>query len=105
MPPFWEIPATTTTPTPGPWPVVEHTGRESGIYGGRDHVASLSIEDICTEETQEELAAEMDANARLIAAAPELLAGLKDALDYIRTYCGRAHGIDLAKWQAVVARA
>lgn len=44
-------------------------------------------------------------HCQLHVAAPELLAGLKDALDYIRTYCGRAHGIDLKKWDSVIAKA
>ena len=45
------------------------------------------------------------ANCKLIAAAPEMLSGLKDCIDYIRTYCGKAHGIDLKKWNAVVNKA
>ncbi len=60
----------------GPWEIVEHSWSDTGIYAGGARIALLSIEDYATEENQEQLEAKMAANARLIAAAPDLLAAL-----------------------------
>lgn len=59
--------------TPGPWQVVEHSWSDTGIYSDKHHIAHLSIEGVATESNQSQLEASMDANAKLIAAAPELL--------------------------------
>jgi len=62
--------------TPGPWELFEHSWSDSSIYGGPKNeklICKFSIYGEATEETQEHLEKEMDANARLIAAAPELL--------------------------------
>lgn len=63
--------------SPGPWVVVEHSWSDTSIFSSRNHVALLSIANQATEENQDELECGMAANARLIAAAPELLAALK----------------------------
>jgi hypothetical protein len=60
--------------TPGPWIVVEHSWCDTGIYAERHAIAGLSIEGIADESNQSQLEAVMAANAKLIAAAPELLA-------------------------------
>jgi hypothetical protein len=63
--------------TSGPWTVVEHSWSDIGVYAGAHRVCLLSIYDEATEETQSELEARDSANARLIAAAPELLEALQ----------------------------
>lgn len=73
--------------TPGPWEIQYLGNGESEVLANgpdRDDVAGIcivagglgsSIEDACDYESQ--------ANARLIAAAPELLAALEDLLDQL----------------------
>lgn len=80
-----------TSPTPGPWHVSEREGRALGQYG--HHVASShysrtgvgdgrdSICDVRGGDSQEEWLA----NARLIAAAPALLAACEAALPFYET--------------------
>lgn len=68
--------------TPGPWRVVEHSWSDTGIYSDKHHIAHLSIEGVATERNQSELEASMGANAKLIAAAPDLL----EALVHIKEY-------------------
>ena len=72
-----------STHTPGPWELFEHSWSDSSICGGVKNskkICSLSIYDDATEENQSELESEMDANARLIAAAPELLEALQECV-------------------------
>lgn len=67
--------------TPGPWEVYSHSWSDTSIYAKQDNsycVCRLSIYDEATEANQSELESEMDANAQLIAAAPDLLAVVKD---------------------------
>lgn len=64
--------------TPGPWTMFETSWSNIGIYAGDTEIAGLDIYDEATEETQDALEKQMGANARLIAAAPELLAALID---------------------------
>jgi hypothetical protein len=63
-----------TQHTPGPWSAFNHSWCETSIIAqGFDHgICSLDINH-ATEESQEADEAQMAANARLIAAAPELL--------------------------------
>ena len=64
--------------TPGPWVVVENSWEVSTIYAPFDGtVAVCPINDLVTEESQDEFQAVMDANARLIASAPDLLEALE----------------------------
>lgn len=63
--------------TPGPWTVCEHSWSRTGIYAKHIGVAALDIADEATEENDGEWVAMMSANARLIAAAPDLLSALR----------------------------
>lgn len=66
--------------TAGPWEVFEHSWSDSSICGGNRNsktICSMSIYSEATEETQLALESEMDANAHLIAAAPDLLEALR----------------------------
>lgn len=64
--------------TPGPWKVLEHSWSDTSIVAkGFDHgICSLDINH-ATEESVEADEALMAANARLIAAAPDLLEALQ----------------------------
>lgn len=77
--------------TPGPWAHVKHSWADVGIYAGSTQIALLSIEREATEENQDELEARQAADARLIAAAPELLAALLYLADCIES--GRDPGM------------
>jgi hypothetical protein len=67
---------------PAPWTVHDHSWCDTSILdANRETVCSLSIKYDCTEETQEEWEANMAQRARLIAAAPDMLAALELALD------------------------
>lgn len=70
-----------TSHTPGPWRVFSHSWSDTSILAdGFDHsICSLDINH-ATEESQEADEALMAANARLIAAAPDLLAALQGVL-------------------------
>lgn len=73
-----------TKHTPGPWELFEHSWSESSIYAGEKNekqICRLSIYNEATEENQMLLEKEMDANARLIAAAPELLEALQAVIE------------------------
>jgi hypothetical protein len=59
--------------TPGPWTVTEHSWSRTGIYAEHEAIAALDIYNDATEDNQDELEGRMAANARLIAAAPDLL--------------------------------
>lgn len=91
-----------TKHTPGPW----HIGMKPGpmIYGSKgEQVADLTARLLPDDETT--------GNARLIAAAPELLAALEDALDMLKTL--EAHGVPVStsgraamdRYQAAIAKA
>lgn len=72
--------------TPGPWSVVyEHDerGQPAPTYRGLVCILEVSPErrvSVVAEQGRPALPDEVDANARLIAAAPELLAACRDAL-------------------------
>lgn len=70
--------------TPGPWRVFNHSWSDTSILAdGFDHGICLLDINHATEESQEADEALMAANARLIAAAPELLEMLGIARNYI----------------------
>lgn len=72
--------------TPGPWRVFEHSWCDTsiGAPGTSNAICRLDINH-ATEESQEADEAQMAANARLIAAAPELL----EALQRLSAQCER----------------
>ena len=75
-----------TKHTPGPWRVFEHSWCDTsiGAPGTSNAICRLDINH-ATEESQEADEAQMAANARLIAAAPELL----EALQRLSAQCER----------------
>ena len=95
----------TTKHTPGPWYV------GSGTYEGRNIYSTASVTDgegftyqpvVATAEDDE--VACWDANARLIAAAPDLLEALKDMVDLVELLCP-FDGPQQRKARAAIARA
>lgn len=59
--------------TKGIWTAEEHSWSDTSLMCGDKTIATMSIYDDATEETQEELENEVSANFRLLAAAPDLL--------------------------------
>ena len=95
----------TTKHTPGPWYV------GSGTYEGRNiySVASVTDDDGFTYQPIVASAEDdgidcWDANARLIAAAPDLLEALKDMVDLVELMCP-FDGPQQRKARAAIARA
>ena len=64
--------------TPGPW---EHTGN-GDIQGNEDNGHGMGPVDVCSVYLRT-VKGRTEANARLVAAAPELLAALYDAMPYV----------------------
>ena len=95
-----------TSFTPGPWETDRnnvHSGQIATIHHciGNDWVEVRSPEATCaSEETQE-------ANARLIASAPELLAALQELLKFPSGQYSEDNGFDAAclKAEAAIAKA
>ena len=68
--------------TPGPWRVFEHSWSDTSVLAdGFDHGICLLDINHATEESQDADEALMAANARLIAAAPDLLASLRELVE------------------------
>lgn len=84
--------------TPGPWRIedflIKAGGDESGERGGIK-IAKFGISEI--------LAAEDDANASLIAAAPDLYAALAGLVDVIAEINGFADDAGNPAWAAAIA--
>ncbi len=85
--------------TPGPWEMIKEIGNDGGlsckIVSGNKAVIALAKHADGNKE----------ANARLIAAAPELLEALIDLLDDSDEYDKRPIGIVAAKARAAIAKA
>lgn len=63
------------------WKIREHNWSDTGIYDANEKpICLLTISDCEEEDQQERRAAEMANDARLIAAAPEMLTLLRDIL-------------------------
>lgn len=77
--------------TPGPWRVLEWADDKKGfiaiVAGEQDHICDVFPFGVRAKHASLE---QHNTNARLIAAAPELLEALKMARDCI-AYCRRAH--------------
>lgn len=74
--------------TPGPWSVIDHNWEgSSGVYGPDDYlIAEVTIHDSVTEENQTDLELIKEANARLIAAAPDMYEALLKARIAVLTW-------------------
>lgn len=88
-----------TEHTPGPW--IEFRDAESHDIIAPDGVHIARMEPRNGREPQKE----QDADARLIAAAPELLAALAGMLEWARRVKGRNPGPEIAEAQAAIAKA
>lgn len=72
--------------TPGPWVLVENSWDVSTVYApGGETIAQCPISGLADEETQDYYEAIMQANARLIATAPDLLAACQNYMSVIDT--------------------
>lgn len=67
--------------TPGEWEIIEHNWSDTSIMSGGKTICTVSIYDEATEETQDELEAEVLANFKVIKTAPKMLEMLKVARD------------------------
>lgn len=64
--------------TPGPWKVADR------FYILMDDEAACEVAKVCEENLDDDMVHQADADARLIAAAPDLLAALKKHFPYQR---------------------
>jgi hypothetical protein len=69
-----------TKHTPGPWRVTSNSWEVSTVYSTAGEVARCYIDSEVTEDTQDQWGPIKEANARLIASAPELLKALQDLM-------------------------
>lgn len=68
------------------WEIVEHSWEDTSIRDGNVTICRLSIHDLgveVTEDNQRELDAKVIGRAKLIAAAPDMLAALKSLQDIL----------------------
>lgn len=93
-----------TAHTPGPWSVYEDANKVAA-HGSRNLVRSSALGDYYTESLTDERGEFFNpADARLIAAAPELLEALRAAYSDIQRLPG--HTIDmLGRIEAAIAKA
>lgn len=88
-----------TKHTPGPWKI--STARTWNIFSAESHVATVHFSGLTPTGKQRE---EVDANARLIAAAPELLA-LKGALEVMNHSEARVRSTWQQRARTAIAKA
>lgn len=74
--------------TPGPWEACEHSWSDTSVTAKDKTLFTMSIYDEATEETQEELEAQMNADARFIACAPDLFEQLAIMTSLVRIKYG-----------------
>lgn len=90
-----------TTHTPGPWHINTLETVPASIHACRGHVATVSRGSL-----NEIGADEIEANTRLIAAAPDLLAALEALESGVRLWISRGvSDADLASARAAIAKA
>lgn len=73
----------------GPWSVVNHNWHETSVFSDvtQQRICHMDTEDWgVDEDTEEEYRKEQESNAKLIAAAPDLLRELKEAREGLRWY-------------------
>lgn len=92
--------------TPGPWTLADENNQCCSVQLGTEHnlTANLDRQDGNTGKFVIERS-EMLANARLIAAAPELLEALKNALWRMESYNYQAMEGTIANARAAIAKA
>jgi hypothetical protein len=82
-----------TKHTPGPWNIFPHTNGRLGCTISFDgHGTDFTSTDICTVMPEDDHGCAIrvaDANARLIAAAPDLLNGINALLGLLTLVCSR----------------
>ena len=86
-----------TKHTPGPWKLTEHDERSARIESRLEFIARIEGIDWGSEECK--------ANARLIAAAPDLLEALKNLLWQHDNNAGQLCGMALQDARAAIAKA
>lgn len=93
---------TTSGHTPGPW-----FEDEAGICAAGRLVAIVALPDECCgadpDSLHDSVRAELSANARLIAAAPDLLGALEGACDVLEAVSGQVEGASFALTEARAA--
>lgn len=95
--------------TPGPWQV--HHGNPLQVCDADgERRGCAPIANAWTPTSQ--ITGEAVANARLVAAAPELLAALKEAIDAVKVFHGpncweiyEANAPEMRRWRAAIAKA
>ncbi|HEX7844359.1 MAG TPA: hypothetical protein VF476_01085 [Chitinophagaceae bacterium] len=91
--------------TTGPWKVCEHSWSDSSITGSGQTICTISICDETTEETQEALGAEMDANFKLIAVAPEMLETIKMLLSLVKAQGANDEWLEVIEANRILKKA
>ena len=73
------------THTPGPWKVADQ------FYILMDDDVACEVAKVCDENIDDDMVGQCDADARLIAAAPEILAALRNCRDWLVCITGHAN--------------
>ena len=90
--------------TPGPWEYLEDDCSDDERHGVIAKCNDLWIATCLRSGTEASTEAEAEANARLIAAAPDLLAVLQSLLSYVECD-GQVHGPIVTVARVVIAKA
>jgi hypothetical protein len=85
--------------TPGPWKVADR------FYILMDDEVACEVAKVCDENLDDDMVHQADADARLIAAAPELLAALKVICDHLLTLDSGDFGHGVKGWRDMDATA
>jgi hypothetical protein len=73
--------------TPGPWITADNTNTSNFVYALSGRGFNRMFLSVYTDKKEGAMPGEVEADARLIAAAPEMLAALKDARQQIIALC------------------
>ena len=96
-----------TKHTPGPWVFTEENNGHLEIKGQKRYVAMLfRMDDFEADPVETPDCEQAEANARLIAAAPELLDGVKELVEWLEMeYPESLHQKHFDKWYKLIAKA